>query len=246
MRYKVTVAYDGSMYIGWQTQNRNDSIEEAIEHVLKTMHGYEVAIVGSGRTDARVHAKGQVFHFDSNLDIASERMVEALNAQLDKSIRIQQVEQVDANFHARFDACAKTYEYYLSQDTKNPFIRKYMGVDYHPMDLALMQQACQIFVGTHDFTSFTSTKIHPDKDRERTIYSFKVSQEGDVFHFQVRGNSFLRYMVRMMVQTVIMVGKGKESLESVQAMLTAKSKHACKYKAEPQGLYLTEVEYEEK
>lgn len=244
MRYKVTVAYDGSPYIGWQTQNRGDSIEEAIEKVLETMHGYKVSIVGSGRTDARVHAKGQVFHFDSTLDITCERMIEALNAQLDKSIRIQNVEIVEDTFHARFDATAKTYMYVLSQDAKDPFIRAYMGVDYHPLDVEMMQKACQLFIGTHDFTSFTSTKIHPDKDRTRTIYHFDVKQKGSVFQFIVRGDSFLRYMVRMMVQTVLMVGKGKESLASVQAMLEAKSKHACKYKAEPQGLYLMEVEYD--
>ncbi|MDF9825135.1 tRNA pseudouridine38-40 synthase [Breznakia sp. PF5-3] len=243
MRYKVTVAYDGSEYHGWQTQRKGNSIEEAIEKVLYTMHDSEVEIVGSGRTDSKVHALGQVFHFDSSLGLSKERMKEALNAQLNRSIRIKTVEIVSDDFHARFDAKGKRYEYFVSKDTSNPFIRKYMDIDYHPLALKAMQEAATIFVGTHDFTSFTSSKIDQRKGRIRTITKFEVSQDGDVTHFVIEGDGFLRYMVRMMVQTIIMVGKGKVSIEEVEQMLLAKNKHTCKYKANACGLYLVEVKY---
>lgn len=243
MRYKVTLAYDGSNYHGWQTQRKGNSIEEAIEKVLYQMHGGNVEIVGSGRTDSKVHALGQVFHFDSTLGLSEERMKAALNAQLDSSIRIVQVSIVHADFHARFDAIGKRYEYYVSMDTENPFIRKYMDVDYHPLQLAAMQEAAKLFLGTHDFTSFTSAKIDQRKDRIRTIRLFEVSQKDGVTHFAIEGDGFLRYMVRMMVQTLIMVGKGKVDKAEVEAMLVAKNKHICKYKANACGLYLVAVQY---
>lgn len=243
MRYKVTVAYDGSMYHGWQTQRKGNSIEEAIEAVLKVMHDYDVEIVGSGRTDSKVHAIGQVFHFDSELGMNEERMKVAFNAQLDKSIRIKKVEIVSDEFHARFDAKQKHYDYYLTSDTTNPFVRNYMEVDYHSLNYDKMVEAANFFLGTHDFTSFTSSKIDQRKDKIRTITRFEILQEYDVTHFIIAGDGFLRYMVRMMVQTVIMVGKGKVEVEEVKQMLDAKNKHICKYKANACGLYLVEVVY---
>lgn len=243
MRYKVTVAYDGSNYHGWQTQRKGNSIEEAIEAVLKQMHGEVIEITGSGRTDSKVHAIGQVFHFDSTLDISEERMKVALNSQLDKDIRIKKVTIVDDTFHARFSAQEKRYEYYVTQDTTNPFIRNYMAVDYAKLDLDKMKAAASIFLGTHDFTSFTSSKIDQRKDRVRTITKFDVRQENMVTHFIIEGDGFLRYMVRMMVQTIIMVGKEKVTIDEVKEMLEAKNKHTCKYKGEACGLYLVEVKY---
>jgi len=243
MRYKVTVAYDGSNYHGWQTQRKGKSIEEAIEAVLKQMHKYDVEIVGSGRTDSKVHALGQVFHFDSNLNISEERMKIALNTQLDKSIRIQKVEIVSDTFHARFDALEKRYDYYLTDNLNNPFIRNYMEVEYHSLDYNKMKEAAQYFLGTHDFTSFTSSKIDQRKDKIRTIKTFDIIQENDVTHFIIEGDGFLRYMVRMMVQTIIMVGKGKIEASEVKQMLDAKDKHICRYKANACGLYLVAVKY---
>ena len=243
MRYKVTVAYDGSKYHGWQTQRKGNSIEEAIEAVLEIMHGYPTEIVGSGRTDSKVHAIGQVFHFDSQLGMNEKRMKIALNAQLDKSIRIKKVEIVSDEFHARFDVKQKRYDYYLTSDTTNPFVRNYMEVDYHPLNYDKMLKAASFFLGTHDFTSFTSSKIDQRKDKIRTIIRFEIKKEKDVTNFIIVGDGFLRYMVRMMVQTLIMVGKGKIEVGEVKQMLDAKNKHICKYKANACGLYLVEVVY---
>lgn len=243
MRFKVVVAYDGSSFHGWQTQHKNNSIQEVIEKVLSDIHRYPVSIVASGRTDSKVHALKQVFHFDSNLEISEEQMILALNSQLPKTIRIKSVEVVSDDFHARFDATGKRYGYYLSNDTKNPFIHNYMEVDFFPLDLKLMQEASMIFLGTHDFTSFTSAKINPNKSKIKTITKFEISQTDDITKFIIEGDGFLRYMVRMIVQTIILVGKKKLSVEYVKTTLDAKDKHLCSYKANPCGLYLEGVFY---
>lgn len=243
MRFKVVVAYDGSSFHGWQTQHKNNSVQEAIEKVLSDIHQSTIAIVASGRTDSKVHALKQVFHFDSDLDISESQLVLALNSQLPKTIRIRSAEIVHNDFHARFDATGKRYGYYLSNDTKNPFIHNYMDIDFYPLDLELMQEAATIFLGTHDFTSFTSAKINPNKSKIKTITNFEISKEDDVTKFIIEGDGFLRYMVRMIVQTVILVGKKKLSVEYVKEMLDAKDKHLCSYKANPSGLYLEDVFY---
>ncbi|MFV0382110.1 MAG: tRNA pseudouridine(38-40) synthase TruA [Breznakia sp.] len=243
MRYKVTLAYDGSNYHGWQTQRKGNSIEEKIEEALYRIHHREVRIVGSGRTDARVHAKGQVFHFDSPLHLEAASMRTALNVQLSCDIRVQHVELVDAHFHARFDACAKRYDFYLSSDVDNPFLRSYMAFERAKLDVDKMREAACFFIGEHDFTSFTSAKIDDRKDRIRHITRLDIQQTNQCTHFILEGNSFLRYMVRMIVQTLIMVGKNKLKVDEVKTMLLAKNKHACQYKADPQGLYLTSVTY---
>lgn len=244
MRYKAVVAYDGTGYHGWQTQHQNNSIEEKIMDVLKKMHTHEVKIVASGRTDSGVHAFGQVFHFDSELGIDESHMKAALNSQLPKSIRIQNIEIVNDEFHARFDSIGKRYDYYLRQDDADPMKANYTGLERHDLDLERMQEACQVFLGTHDFTSFTSTKIDPRKDRNRTITRVEVFKENEIFHFILEGDGFLRYMVRMIVGTIIMAGRHHEDYDSIKRMLDAKDKHECHYKAEPQGLYLIEVKYE--
>lgn len=244
MRFKVIVAYNGAPYYGWQTQHRGDSVQESIENVLSGMHGEHIEIVASGRTDAKVHAIGQVFHFDSTLNITCEAMKIALNSQLPKDIRIQSVEVVNDQFHARFDACSKRYDYYLSTNVSNPFIENFMAYCTVKLDVDAMRECASIFIGEHDFTSFTSARIDERKSRIKEIIRCEIIQEKDVIHFIIEGTGFLRYMVRMIVQTIIEVGKNKVSSQEVEAMLVGKNKHLCKYKAPAQGLYLVEVKYE--
>lgn len=243
MRYKATVSYNGANYCGWQTQHRNDSVQEVIEAVLTSMHRQNVEIVASGRTDAKVHAFGQVFHFDSCLDISEKAMQTALNSQLPKDVRIQKVEIVEDDFHARFHAVSKRYDYYLSKEMLNPFINDFMAKYYGELNLKKMQECALIFLGEHDFTSFTSAKIDPRKSRVKTITRFDVLEEDNCIHFILEGNSFLRYMVRMLVGTVIEVGKGKITCEDARVMLEGKDKHLCRFKADAQGLYLVHVNY---
>ncbi len=244
MRFKVVVAYQGNAYAGWQTQHLGNSVQEEIEGVLKQIHKYDVEIVASGRTDAKVHALGQVFHFDTQLDIDAYGVKCALNALLSKRIRVQSVSAVGNDFHARFHATSKRYDYYVSNDIENPFIDDFMGKEEKKLQLDAMQQAARILIGTHDFTTFTSARIDERKSRIKTIYNIEIKQEGHTTHFIFEGNGFLRYMVRMLTQTLIEVGKGRISVDHVKVMLKAKDKHACKFKANPCGLYLVNVCYE--
>lgn len=243
MRYKVTLSYDGTNYGGWQKQINNSSIQEQIEGALFKMHNHVVEIVASGRTDAMVHAIGQVFHFDSELMIVENRWQFALNALLPKDIRIQKVERVSDTFHARFDAVHKRYDYLVTSDVHNPFLNKYMGKDTCILNIAYMRECAQVFIGTHDFTSFTSSKIDPRKPRVKTITRLDIQQEGMSVRMIFEGTGFLRYMVRMLAQTLIEAGKGRATITQIQLMLDGKDKHLCRYKAQPQGLYLVEVRY---
>lgn len=244
-RFKAIVSYDGSQYGGWQKQLNAHSIQEEIEKAMHRIHGHDVIVCASGRTDAMVHARGQVFHFDSDKDIDGERWRRAINSLLPNDIRIQEVCKVRDDFHARFDALGKRYDYYVTQDVLNPFLEHYMAKDHMKLDVEYMNQCAGVFIGTHDFTSFTSNKIDPRKQRVKTITRLDVFEEENCIHMIFEGDGFLRYMVRMLAQTLIEAGKHKISREEIQNMLDAKSKHVCRYKAVPQGLYLMHVSYEE-
>lgn len=243
MRLKVTVSYDGSRYRGWQRQLNAHSIQSEIEGMLSKLHKHPVDITASGRTDAQVHAIGQVFHFDSEKNIDSGHWKQAMNSMLPKDIRIQSVEVVDDDFHARFSAVSKCYEYRISSDVDNPFLQNYVGFEKKRLDVAYMQECAKIFLGTHDFTSFTSAKIDPRKPRTKTITRLDVVEEEHMVRLIFEGSGFLRYMVRMLTQTLVETGKHKLTKEEVQTMLDGKDKHLCRYKAEPQGLYLVHVTY---
>lgn len=245
LRYQVIVSYDGFNYSGWQKQPNANSIQSEIEKALAYIHQHEVEIVASGRTDALVHAIGQVFHFDSEKQLSVYKWQQAMNSLLPNDIRIQQVKVVRNDFHARFDAISKRYDYYVTNDIHNPFLDKYMAKELKELDVELMQQGAKIFLGTHDFTSFTSNKIDPRKPRVKTITRLDIIQESNCVHMIFEGSGFLRYMVRMIAQTLIELGKHKLTLKQVESMLLAKSKDACRYKASPQGLYLVSVNYQD-
>ena len=243
-RYKAIVSYDGSMYGGWQKQPNTNSIQEEIETALKQMHKHDVDIVASGRTDAKVHAIAQVFHFDSDMSVKDGHWQQALNSLLPKSIRIQSVVKVDDEFHARFHAVSKRYDFLVTNDFDNPFVENYMAKERKPLDVDYMRECSKVLLGTHDFTSFTSNKIDPRKPRVKTITRIEVVEEANCIRIIYEGTGFLRYMVRMLSQTLIEAGKHRISKEDVLKMLEAKDKHACRFKAAPQGLYLVEVKYE--
>lgn len=245
MRYKAIVAYDGSRYNGWQKQPNVISIQETIETCLKQITGIDTEITASGRTDAKVHAKGQVFHFDcEKTTIHALGFQRALNALLPLDIRIQSVEEVADDFHARFDAIGKQYEYILTSDVLNPFLQNYAAKETSALDLAYMQECANVFLGEHDFTTFTSSKINPRKPRIKTIQRLAIIQENNQIRMVFEGTGFLRYMVRMIAQTIIEAGKHKLTKEEIKSMLDAKDKHVCRYKAKPEGLYLVKVFYE--
>lgn len=243
MRWKATVSYDGSKYAGWQRQTNALGIQEIIEGVLLRLHKSKVEIVASGRTDAQVHAYGQVFHFDSDKEIAEDHWKLALNSMLPKDIRIQKVERVHDDFHARFHAERKRYDYLVSRDVDNPFLQNYMAMDNCKLDVAYMRECAIIFIGTHDFTSFTSAKIDPRKPRIKTISRLEIIEEETCVRLIFEGNGFLRYMVRMLAQVLIEAGKHRLDKAQLQHMLNGKDKHLCRYKADACGLYLMQVMY---
>ena len=242
-RVKMICAYDGSCYRGWQRQSNAPSIQAVIEDALARMHHHPVSISASGRTDAYVHALGQVFHFDSDMDLDEAHWQSALNSLLPKEIQIQRVELVEESFHSRFCAVWKRYDYLVTQRIHDPFIQRYMGLERQVLDVAYMQECAAVFVGTHDFTSFTSAKIDARKSRIKTIRQISVTQEGDHICISFIGNGFLRYMVRMLAQTLIEAGKHNLSKDDLFEMLRQRDKQVCRYKAAAQGLYLVGVEY---
>lgn len=244
MRYKAIVSYDGFAYGGWQKQHNINSIQEEIEKVLEGMHGYPIRITASGRTDAKVHAIHQVFHFDSDKVLDDYHFTRALNSLLPSDIRIQQVVSVKDDFHARFDAIGKRYDFLVTNEMKNPFYERYMAKEWKALDVEAMRECASIFLGEHDFTSFTTNKIDPRKPRVKTIYRLEVIEEGDHLRMIFVGSGFLRYMVRMIAQTLIEAGKHRLQKEDVKQMLEAKDKHSCRFKADAKGLYLVEVYYE--
>lgn len=244
MVIKCIVSYDGSNYKGWQIQPGLMTVQQAIEDVLAQIHGCKrVEVIASGRTDSQVHALGQVFHFDTEKEMEMSQWKFTMNRMLPKDIRIKEVSLESDDFHARFSCVSKRYDYLISQDETNPFIRNYMLLEKRKLDLEAMREAGKVFEGCHDFTSFTSSKIHEEKSRVRTIYECSVHQEDDFIRLTFRGDGFLRYQVRMMSQTMIEVGLHHIEVDDVKRMLEAEDKNVCRYKAEAYGLYLVEVNY---
>lgn len=245
MIVKALVSYDGFNYAGWQKQENALGIQQVIEEALYKITKEHVDVVASGRTDAGVHAFGQVFHFETNKNIPAIQYERALNALLPKDIRILKAEEMPDDFHARFSAVGKRYDYYCSYDIKNPFNYKYRNLLTKKLDIEAMKNASKVFLGSHDFTSFASSKIDPRKPRVKTISNIEIIEEGMDVHFIFEGTGFLRYQVRMMTGTLIAVGQHKIGVDDVQRMLDAKDKSACRYNASSCGLYLVEVKYNE-
>ncbi|MBS4210573.1 tRNA pseudouridine(38-40) synthase TruA [Bacillus sp. FJAT-50079] len=244
-RYKGIVAYDGSGYAGFQIQTNDKTIQGMLEHALKKMHkGTEIKVISSGRTDAGVHAHGQAFHFDSPLELPSDRWVRAVNGLLPHDIAIQSVEKVEASFHARYDVTGKTYKYFLfTGKIRDPFNRNFTTYYPYRLNIELMRAAAQYFVGTHDFTSFCSAKTTKE-NKIRTITALTIEQQNDNIIFTFTGNGFLYNMVRIIVGTLLNVGNGKVKPTDIPAIMEACDRKRASKTAPATGLYLWEVYYD--
>lgn len=242
-RIKITVAYDGTNYCGWQIQPNGITIEEVLNKALSKLTGEEIKIIGASRTDSGVHALGNVAVFDSNTSIPPKRIAYALNQRLPEDIVITKSEEVPMDWHPRYCDCEKTYEYHiLNAKIPDPTRRLDRYFVSYDLDLEKMRQAAEYLKGEHDFASFCNVRTNVE-DTVRTIYSLDVIQEKDEITIRVRGNGFLYNMIRIIVGTLIRVGRGFYTPEQVKDILEAKDRQEAGVTAPPHGLMLVEIKY---
>jgi tRNA pseudouridine38-40 synthase len=245
MNLKIEVAYDGSGYVGWQRQPNGLSIQEKIEQVLKHLSGKQINLHGASRTDTGVHALGMVANFEwPVLRPTHLEIIQSLNSLLPEDIRILSVKKVSKKFHARFDAKWKLYRYrILNSNVQDPFRRQFTWWIQKRLNVSRMKKAASFIKGKHDFSSLA---VNPGYEREsmiRRIRSCEVKRKGDEIHIEVLGNGFLYKMVRTMVGTLVEVGKGKRSPQSIKELLSLKDRTQAGKTAPAQGLFLVKVIY---
>ena len=242
---KCTIAYDGSTFSGSQIQPNDRTVQGEVEKVLQKMHkGKQIRIYPSGRTDAGVHALGQVFHFKTELMIPEAGWYKAFQSLLPSDIQIKQVCFVEEDFHARFSAVDKEYRYIVLNTAEPDVFRRHFvhhsSINY---DIDKMRAASGILQGEHDFTSFASTKSTATGDKIRTVYEITCDKVNSEIHFSVRGSGFLQHMVRIIVGTLLEVGCGKIPVNELAPILAAKDRQAAGITIPPEGLYLWNVNY---
>ncbi len=246
--YVIKIEYDGTQYVGYQVQPNGPSIQSQIERALRLMaklpKDNAIPTIGSGRTDSGVHAKGQIVQFNYPVAIEPKSLLKALNSILPDDIRVLAVAPVADNFHARYSAISKTYRFIVNNEAfPDPFTRLYSLHHPYECDIERMQQAVQAIIGTHDFTSFCSTKT--DKTNlVRTIYHASVIYEDPHFIFEFKGNGFLYNMVRILVGTLLQIGDGLKPIDELERLLEVKDRNQAGPTANGNGLYMIEVEYE--
>jgi tRNA pseudouridine38-40 synthase len=246
---KITLAYDGTDFFGWQVQPGKPTVQGALAEALARVTGDAGELPqGSGRTDAGVHALGQVATVRTVSPIPVENLVIALNDTLPKSVRVLATDEVGEDFHARRSAKAKTYRYRVWREAIcPPFVARYVTHHPYPLDEGAMAEAAGVIVGEHDFTSFAAVDAEKGSDEERskvrTVFSSQFGREGAELIYEIRGNGFLHHMVRNLVGTFFLVGKGTLKPADVSAILEKKSRSAAGATAPPEGLYLVSVEY---
>lgn len=242
--YKMTLSYDGTRYYGWEHQPDRDTIQGKLESVLSRMHGAPVDVYGAGRTDAGVHAKAMVASFVLEDEARTpDEICAYLNRYLPEDIGVAEVREAADRFHARYKAVGKTYRYtcYVGR-TKPVFDRKYvLTLDFQP-DLAAMQEAALVLQGQHDFKSFCSNP-QMKKSTVRIVDSIDIRRKGDYLYFSFHGTGFLQNMVRILVGTLLEVGRGSMDAQQVYSILQARDRRLAGPTAPPQGLCLIKVDY---
>ena len=241
---KITIQYDGSNYHGWQVQDNGITIEEVLNRTISELVQEDIKVIGASRTDAGVHACGNVAVFDTESRIPGDKFSFALNQRLPEDIRIQESCEVDADFHPRYADTVKTYEYnILNRRFELPSKRLYAAFCYYPMDIERMNQAAAYLVGEHDFKSFCSAGAQV-QTTVRTIYAVNVTKEDDMVHIRITGNGFLYNMVRIIAGTLMQVGTGLMEPEQVKEILEARDRSKAGPTAVAKGLTLVEIRYE--
>lgn len=240
MRFKAIVSYDGSQFKGWQIQDDVRTVQGEIEKALSKISKKDIAITASGRTDAGVHAENQIFHFDSDLDIPWKK---AMNTLLPRDIYIQNVTKVSQDFHARFNAISKKYGYKINMREYNVFDRNYILQYNRYIDVQKLKEALNLFLGTHDFTSFNKTPINIVPNQVRTISDIMIEESNGIITIEIMGDGFLRHMIRMLIATALAYSEGKISLDNIKFSLEKPDKNLIQFNVDGCGLYLKEVYY---
>lgn len=224
---RLDICYDGTRYRGWQRlANTENTIQSKLETVLSRILGEPVEVIGSGRTDAGTHAYHQVANFHCESAMPCNEILDKLRSYLPEDIGIYSCKDTTPRFHARLNAKQKTYVYRIwNSDSPCVFERKYLFCDPRKMDLQQMQEAASIFIGTHDFSAFCAHKT-TKKSTIRCISQFCVARKGEELRFTVTGNGFLHHMVRILVGTILEVGRGERSVSSIQQLFGAKREDA--------------------
>lgn len=242
--YKLLISYDGSRYHGWEAKPDTEmTIQGKIETVLARMEGMPVKVIGAGRTDAGVHARGMTANVHLGAAMSAEEIRDYLNRYLPEDICVLEVKTASERFHARYNAAGKTYRYSCYYGPLKPvFNRKYVCVLEREPDVERMRRAAACLTGEHDFASFCGNP-NMKKSTVRSITSIEITQNGPYLNFIYQGDGFLRYMVRILTGTLLEVGYGKRAPESMAALLEARKRSEAGYLMPPHGLCLMEVRY---
>lgn len=244
MRYKAVVSYFGINYVGWQTQSNGLAIQEVIEKVISKICNEKIAVISSGRTDGKVHAIGQVFHFDASKDFRCDYLLKAINGNLPNDIYIKDIVKVSNDFHARFHASGKRYDYLINLGPYDVFTKDLAFQCRYDLDLEYMGKCSKLFIGTHDFGAFCGNSYETHPNQVRTINRLDLILEGNKLRLVFEGAGFLRYMVRMITGTLIEAARHRIDEDYIKYMLESRDKEACKWNAKPYGLYLVYVKYD--
>jgi tRNA pseudouridine38-40 synthase len=241
--WKLTVAYDGTRFSGWQRQDNAPTIQAALEDAWEPLLGFTPTVHGAGRTDAGVHALGQVASVEADIGHPAAAIQRALNIRLDPDIRVTAVAEMPDGFHARFSAVGKSYRYRIAGGpVVSPFAHRYVWHVPQRMDVDVMQDAAQRLLGRHDFSVFQSTGSDV-VDAVRTLDRIDVRQDNDELVVDVHGDGFLRHMVRAIVGTLVDVGAGRRTVASMEALLASRDRGQAGDTAPAQGLTLVSVDY---
>ena len=250
MNFKLLIQYDGTDFHGWQIQGGERTIQGELERVIGMLEDSEVKVIGSGRTDAGVHAEGQVANVILNRPFTPERLQGAINGNIWRDIRIMNIEKAENDFHARFSAKMKTYVYrVVNAPIISPFWRRYAHHETRPLDVGRMNDAARLFLGEHDWTAFSAARSDTE-NRVRTIKDFTVESTWDsranasIIEFRISSNGFLRYMVRSIVGTMLEVGRGEKDFDTIQTAIVSGDRDLAGKTAPANGLTLHKVDYE--
>jgi tRNA pseudouridine38-40 synthase len=240
---KLTLAYDGTEFHGWQIQPELRTVQGELQQALQKLFNHEVKVAGSGRTDAGVHAHGQVANVETIRSMDTDAVLRGANALLPRDVRVIDVEEVSPEFHARRSARSKTYEYHVWRNpTVSPFHVRYVYACRYPLNEDAMDRGTQHFIGTHDFTSFSSAEAKKE-DRTRTIFEASWNRSDTTWVFRIRGSGFLQYMVRTITGTLLDIGHGRLRPEQLSGIFDARDRSLAGPTLPPHGLHLVEVEY---